>query len=176
MTVLDVLKKTRGTPALNNYRLIFENTIATLQERITNKRVNTMKKISIKTILIAPCGMNCGICMAYLREKNKCPGCREGDENKAKSVVNCKIKNCDELKNNNLKFCFPCEKFPCALIKHLDKRYRTRYKMSMIENLENIKKFGIRKFSRNEEVRWTCSECGGTICVHKGYCYGCGEK
>jgi hypothetical protein len=26
--------------------------------------------------LIAPCGMNCGVCMAYLREKNKCPGCR----------------------------------------------------------------------------------------------------
>jgi uncharacterized radical SAM superfamily Fe-S cluster-containing enzyme len=26
--------------------------------------------------LIAPCGMNCSICSAYLREKNKCPGCR----------------------------------------------------------------------------------------------------
>jgi hypothetical protein len=46
----------------------------------------------------------------------------------------------------------------------------------MIENLENIKELGIRKFVRNEKVRWSCSECGGTICVHKGYCYSCGKK
>lgn len=47
--------------------------------------------------------------------------------------------------------------------------------MSMIENLEYIKNFGIEKFLENEDVRWTCSECGGTICVHKGYCYSCGK-
>ena len=133
-------------------------------------------KASIKSSLIAPCGMNCGICMAYLREKKKCPGCRESNENKSFSVVNCRIKNCDELKKNNVKFCFTCKKFPCARIKHIDKRYRTKYNMSMIENLENIKKFGIRKFVNNEKIRWACSKCGGTICVHRGCCYSCGEK
>lgn len=35
-----------------------------------------------KISLIAPCGMNCSICMAYLREKNKCPGCRGNDIDK----------------------------------------------------------------------------------------------
>lgn len=30
--------------------------------------------------LIAPCGMNCQLCYAFQREKNKCPGCL-GDEN-----------------------------------------------------------------------------------------------
>ena len=30
--------------------------------------------------LIAPCGMDCGLCMGYLREKNTCGGCRAGDE------------------------------------------------------------------------------------------------
>ncbi len=30
--------------------------------------------------IIAPCGMNCSICMAYLRGKNKCPGCRGIDD------------------------------------------------------------------------------------------------
>ena len=54
-------------------------------------------KSSIKNSLIAPCGMNCGICRAYLREKNKCPGCRGSDENKLSSRVNCKIKNCIEI-------------------------------------------------------------------------------
>jgi hypothetical protein len=61
-------------------------------------------------------------------------------------------------------------------LKHLDKRYRTKYEMSMIENLGNIKNFGIRKFLKNEDVRWTCSQCGGTICVHKKYCIDCGKN
>ncbi len=46
----------------------------------------------------------------------------------------------------------------------------------MIENLENIKKFGIREFVKNEKIRWACSQCGGTICVHRGYCYNCGKQ
>jgi len=29
-------------------------------------------KSYINSSLIAPCGMNCGICMAFLREKKKC--------------------------------------------------------------------------------------------------------
>jgi len=107
----------------------------------------------MKSSLIAPCGMNCGICMAYLREKKKCPGCRGSNENKSFSCTNCKIKNCDELNKNNLKFCFKCKKFPCERIKHLDKRYRTKYNMSMIENLKNIKKFGLREFVKNEKIR-----------------------
>jgi hypothetical protein len=126
--------------------------------------------------LIAPCGMNCGICMAYLREKNKCPGCREIDINKPVTRAKCKIKNCATFQEAKSKYCFECDNFPCGNLKHLDKRYRTRYHMSMIENLENIRELGIRRFVGNEKVRWACSECGGTICVHKGYCYVCGER
>jgi hypothetical protein len=127
----------------------------------------------MKSSLIASCGMNCGICRGYLREKKKCPSCRESNENKSVSCVNCKIKNCNELNKNNYKFCFKCKKFPCEKIKHLDKRYRTKYNISMIENLENIKKLGLREFVNNEKIRWTCHQCGGTICVHRGYCYTC---
>lgn len=132
-------------------------------------------ELSIKSSLIAPCGMNCGICRAYLREKKKCPSCRGSNENKSFSCVNCRIKNCDELKKYNLKFCFECEKFPCVRLKQLDKRYRTKYNMSMLENLENIQKFGIIEFVKNEKLRWTCSKCGGIICVHRGCCLNCGE-
>ena len=32
-----------------------------------------MMRISV--VMIAPCGINCGFCMAHLRDKNKCPGC-----------------------------------------------------------------------------------------------------
>jgi hypothetical protein len=130
----------------------------------------------IKTSHIAPCGMNCSICRGYLREKNKCLGCREIDENKPISRAKCTIKNCIELKNNNLKFCYKCKKFPCKRMKNLDKRYRTKYHMSMIENLENINKFGIRKFIENEKTRWKCSNCGSIICVHNGKCSNCDKK
>jgi hypothetical protein len=126
--------------------------------------------------LIAPCGINCGVCMAYLLRKIKCPGCRGGNENKSKSCVNCRIKNCEFLKNNQAEFCYECDKYPCEKIKHLDKRYRAKYHMSMIDNLENIKKMGLDKFIEIERNRRTCLKCGGTICVHKGYCINCGKK
>jgi hypothetical protein len=134
--------------------------------------MESLNKIS----LIAPCGMNCGICMAYLRVKNKCPGCMVEDPNKAISVIRCKIKNCEVIQKGKVKFCFGCDNFPCKNLKHMDKRYRTKYNMSVIENLENIQRFGIRKFVINEKIRWACPECGGTICVHRQYCYNCGKK
>lgn len=130
---------------------------------------------SNKTTLIAPCGMNCGVCMAYLRDKNKCSGCRGSTIDKPRTRLECKIKNCEHFQNVNSGFCFQCQKFPCDRLKHLDQRYRTKYGMSMIENLENIRKFGIRKFLVSEKTRWTCPECGGTICVHNRYCSSCGK-
>lgn len=128
-----------------------------------------------KNSLIAPCGMNCSVCMAYLREKNKCPGCRLFNAEKPVTIARCKIKNCEVIQKDKAEFCFNCSDFPCRNLKHLDKRYRTKYNMSMVENLEYIKNKGIEEFLENEDVRWTCSECGGTICVHKGYCYSCGK-
>ena len=133
-------------------------------------------KLSMKSSLLAPCGINCSVCIAYLREKNKCPGCRTNTINKPITRTQCKIKNCHELNKNNLKFCFKCKKFPCERMKQMDKRYRTKYSMSTIENLENIKKFGVSEFVKNEKIRWTCSQCGGTVCVHSGCCYNCGKK
>ena len=126
--------------------------------------------------LIAPCGMNCGICMVNLRETNKCPGCRGPDENKAKTRVNCKIKTCEVFKNSDAEFCYECEDFPCARLEHIDKRYRNKYHMSQINNLESIRDFGMEKILRDEDEKWTCSECGGIICAHKGHCFSCGKK
>ena len=126
----------------------------------------------LKAQLIAPCGMNCGICMAYLREKNKCPGCRARDTNKAISVVRCKIKNCETIQKGKVEFCFECEKH-CARLKQLDKRYRTKYGMSMLENLEFIKNNGIDAFIAQQEAKYKCPECGGILSTHNGKCYQC---
>lgn len=47
-------------------------------------------------------------------------------------------------------YCFDCDSFPCTSLNHLDKRYRTNYAMSMIENLETMSKFGIRHFIKTK--------------------------
>jgi len=115
--------------------------------------------LKIISSLIAPCGINCGVCLAHLREKNKCVGCNIADKNKPITRIRCKIKTCKVFQNGKAKFCFECNDFPCNNLKHLDTRYQTKYNMSQIENLENIKKLGIRKFIKNEEKRWTCPKC-----------------
>jgi hypothetical protein len=136
-----------------------------------------MNKIRITPQLIAPCGMDCKVCLAYLREKKKCNGCRGSDIGKSEYCISCIIRNCDELKINKLKFCsLKCKKYPCRRLKNLDKRYKTKYNMSMIENLENIGNLGIRKFVKNEESRWTCTNCGSVLCVHRTNCLNCGSK
>ena len=104
------------------------------------------------------------------------PGCRLFNAKEPVSIARCKIRNCEIIQKGKVKYCFECDNFPCKNLRQLDKRYRTKYNMSEIENLEYIKKNGIRKFVSNEKTRWACSKCGGTICVHKGYCHSYGEK
>lgn len=127
----------------------------------------------MKVQIIAPCGMNCGICLANLREKNVCYGCWSEDENKRNYCTKCAIKNCGLLLKTDSKFCYDCSKFPCTRLKQLDKRYRLKYHMSMIENLTYIKDFGLENFEQKESVRWKCENCGGIICVHSRICSTC---
>jgi len=127
----------------------------------------------METRIIAPCGMNCGICLAYLRDKNICVGCWGEKKPKTTSRSNCVIKNCELLQQTDSKFCYECPKFPCIRLKQLDKRYRTKYHMSMLENLESIKNVGLEHFMDAEHDRWLCNTCGGSICVHIGFCLKC---
>ena len=130
----------------------------------------------MKSSLIAPCGMNCAICLGYLRDKNKCFGCREMSEGKPDQCRKCIIVHCKILKENKMLFCSDrCEKYSCKRLKDLDKRYKIKYGMSMIENLQFIKENGIRKFIKKEKEKWTCKKCGEAICVHRGYCLKCGN-
>lgn len=126
--------------------------------------------------LIAPCGMNCALCAAYLREKKKCPGCRDDDTDKNKSCRRCRIKNCLQLKKNRWQYCYRCGAFPCDKIKHIDQRYRAHYHMSMVANLAYTKKRGIKAFLADQQKKWQCRKCGGLICCHNGLCFHCDAK
>lgn len=123
--------------------------------------------------LIAPCGMNCAICSGYLREKNPCPGCAGSDQNKPEYCRSCQVVECEKRQNSVSGFCYECDSFPCLRIKQLDKRYSTKYHMSMLENLAMIKEQGMDAFLEKETKKWQCPVCGGVICCHNGICYDC---
>ena len=127
------------------------------------------------SVLIAPCGMDCRLCRAYVRERKPCPGCRKNDGPKSKACVTCSIKNCRKLAGQGLSFCFGCDEFPCVRLEHLDMRYRAKYGMSVIENLLDIKSVGIRKFVTTENEKWRCLHCREILCVHKPRCPTCGK-
>jgi hypothetical protein len=126
--------------------------------------------------MIAPCGINCSVCYSFLREKNKCPGCWIHDPRKPKTRLNCIIKNCENLLETDSKFCYDCGTYPCKRIIRLDKRYSLKYKLSNIDNLKCIKDLGPEAFIQLELTKWKCNECGGTICVHLGYCMDCEKR
>lgn len=109
--------------------------------------------------LIAPCGMNCRLCSGYIHAY----------------CSKCIIRNCSELKHLRSGFCYECEKYPCKRLKALDKRYTSKYNMSMLENLGQIRDKGMDEFLKSQSQKWTCEVCGFVLCVHKGSCPNCNQ-
>lgn len=132
----------------------------------------------MRETLIAPCGMNCSLCIAYQfgeKDLNKrgfhrkyCPGCIPRGKNCTHMGHQCEL-----LGRGSVRFCYECQGYPCKRLKSLDKRYRSKYHMSMIDNLEVIKEHGTEGFLKKEEERWRCPKCGAVICCHNGLCLGC---
>ena len=128
--------------------------------------------------LVAPCGMNCGVCKAYLaysrgvpKQRGKvthCAGCLPRGKN-------CFIKRgCEKLLQNRVRFCFECEQMPCKNLERVDRRYRSRYNMSMVENLKELKAKGVEEFLKNQQAKYKCQACGDVVSVHDRKCYSCG--
>ncbi|MEJ2053661.1 MAG: DUF3795 domain-containing protein [Calditrichaceae bacterium] len=132
------------------------------------------KNAGEEALLIAPCGMNCEICIGYIRDKNKCVGCNFEAEYKPRYCKTCIIKNCDYIKKSQSGFCYECPKYPCRRLKQLDKRYSMKYHMSMLENLSVIRDSGMDEFLRQQKKKWTCPGCGFVISAHRNNCPNCG--
>jgi Protein of unknown function (DUF3795) len=137
-----------------------------------------LNKYKIDEALIAPCGMNCGVCSGYLALKydvkskgirmSYCAGCRPRDKKCAFLKKRCQI-----LLKGQVEYCYECQDFPCQRLRDIDQRYKTLYRMSMIENLEYIRAKGIGQFLVKERKKWQCPECGGVISCHNGLCFNC---
>ncbi len=124
-------------------------------------RTKQMTQATFDSKLIAPCGMNCAICKAHLREHNPCHGCNFTEKNRPKTRVKCPLRVC---RKRTGRFCCPCPEFPCDRLRQLDRRYRMKYSMSQIENLEFIKAKGAERFVEKEGKRWFSKR--GVLCVH----------
>jgi hypothetical protein len=134
--------------------------------------------LKMKENLIAPCGMNCRTCIAYQSmemdlnhqgfHRKYCPGCIPRGENCLHMGD-----QCEQIGEGTVRFCHECEAFPCKRLKSLDKRYRSKYHMSMIDNLKQLQENGMELFLESEERKWRCLKCGGVICCHNGLCLKC---
>lgn len=122
--------------------------------------------------MLAPCGMNCHVCYVHLKKKKPCLGCHGQDESKPQHCRKCKIKEC--ATNQGVDFCSSCPSFPCAIIKRLDKSYKQRYRVSLVDNAIRLKTVGAKQYLLEEKERWTCAYCGGVISLHDCVCSECG--
>ena len=123
--------------------------------------------------IIASCGINCTVCYAYQRTKNKCSGCNsKEDTNKPNHCKKCSIKYCTSKQINEL--CNSCTNFPCSRLKQLDKRYKLKYRQSLIDNLNTINEIGINDFIKQDNKKWQCPECKNLLSTHKDNCLYCG--
>ena len=129
-----------------------------------------MPKSDFTENLLAPCGMNCAVCYKHLG-KNPCGGCRMESTSKPEHCRACTIKQC--ANDNNFRFCAECNNFPCKRIKSLDKSYRVRYGVSLIEFGKMIQSRDIGDFLQKQSKQYTCSACKGTISLHDGICSDC---
>lgn len=126
--------------------------------------------------LIAPCGMNCAVCSRYLSHKNKlkrsqCRGCRSRQT--PCTYLFGKCAGINHGKDANPVFCFECDQYPCKHINRMDERYRTRYGMSVRDNLETIREKGLEALIEEQCRIHRCDRCGEMISVHNGKCFRC---
>lgn len=89
---------------------------------------------------IPPCGVYCGTCPNYLREKNPCPGaekhCRA---RKCKGIYVC----CTEKRG--LSYCYECSIFPCSRYRKFAESWKV-YGQDIIENQQRLKELGAEKW------------------------------
>lgn len=89
---------------------------------------------------IPACGVFCGGCPVYIRDKKPCPGAE---------INKTRCENCKSFhlccKERGITHCHECNTFPCFRFKRFAKNWE-KYGQSLIENQELLKKSGTENF------------------------------
>lgn len=127
---------------------------------------------------IAPCGINCSLCIAYQAQKYNlktqgflkgyCSGCIGRGKNCTHSLG----RDCG-IGDGSIRFCYECSEFPCRRLKAIDKRYRTRYHQSPVETLVALRDKGAEFVVVEQQERWACPKCSCEVCSQNGLCLNC---
>jgi hypothetical protein len=89
---------------------------------------------------IPPCGIYCGKCPNFLRDKNPCPGAEVHCRNrKCKGIYVC----CKEKKGYD--YCYECKTFPCSRLKKFSENWMT-LGQDLIKNQHRLMELG--------EIKW----------------------
>lgn len=89
---------------------------------------------------IPPCGIFCGGCPNFTRDKNICKGFEAGCKTrKCKGIYVCCIEN------KGLEFCHQCQKYPCSRFKKFANTWQ-KYGQDLMRNQELIKALGKDEF------------------------------
>jgi hypothetical protein len=80
------------------------------------------------------------------------------------------------FKKQEIDFCYQCDKLPCSNRGRIDQIYKDKYGIDLVGNLQRLKEIGVKEWLKEQEAKWKCPECGGTVCVHDRECFECGYK
>jgi len=120
--------------------------------------------------LVAPCGLYCGECTAFLDKR--CEGCRSDKGLSKEYRKYCKIYAC--LNNKNLKICSECKEFPCKFFDFFKAEGlgESSWFLDVWSNMKQIKEAGLTNFL-NRKGDWLRKrkECAEKIGIK--YCDKC---
>ena len=91
------------------------------------------------------CGIFCGSCPKYTRDKNICFGAENNCEKRKCGIYEC----CIEKKKHV--FCFQCKTFPCNKFKRFAETWKN-LGQNLYENQKIIKEYGAEGFLSNATV------------------------
>ncbi len=114
--------------------------------------------------LVAPCGIDCGICELHIckdnpqlfdyllangipEEKIPCKGCREIEGDCPALVKKCPTYKC--ISEKRISFCFECDEFPCTKLQPTADRAETLPHNMKVYNLCSIERDGLDVFVEN---------------------------
>lgn len=112
--------------------------------------------------LVAPCGIDCGICELYFckddaqlldylvsngipKENLPCPGCRPMEGKCPVIPELCKTYEC--VTDKNVEFCYECNEFPCGKLQPTVDRANILPHNMKVFNLCKMKNIGLEKFA-----------------------------
>jgi hypothetical protein len=108
-----------------------------------------MQKASLWS-LVAPCGIYCGECTAFLNKK--CGGCRSNQGLSEQYRRYCKIYKCSSVKG--LKVCLECNEFPCKRFNFFKAEglEDSSWFLDVWSNMKQIVEMDIERFLKRKAV------------------------